>query len=60
MADKSPTDKTAAKEVRTVCRVKCFYNGILYNPGDNGPVFAGSIPEDVKATATRAALFVEA
>lgn len=61
MAEKSNEAKSAAaKGVQTKCRTKCFYNGILYNPGDNGPVFAGSIPDDVKASATRTALFVEA
>lgn len=32
--------------VRTVCRVKCYYNNIMYTPGKPGPVFIDAIPED--------------
>ncbi|MCD7895718.1 MAG: hypothetical protein LUG50_03465 [Planctomycetaceae bacterium] len=32
--------------IRTVCRVKCYFNNILYNPGDPGPVFFDEIPDD--------------
>lgn len=35
-----------AEQIRTVCRQKCYYNNVLYNPGQAGPVFSGVIPED--------------
>ncbi len=32
--------------IRTVCREKCYYNNVLYKPGEPGPVFYSVIPAD--------------
>lgn len=36
--------------IETVCRRKRYYNDILYNPGQPGPVFHGAVPDDLKTS----------
>ena len=46
--------KKKAEPVRTVCRIKRYYNNILYNPGQPGPMFHGAIPEDLQTSFVKA------